>query len=366
MASATRLPLKSIAFTTAIVVSAGASRVSFRNLAISTFTGPGSYSRIVAFLIVVANIKNVPFAWHYRVFNAILKHCLFSLPNIPPPIAPATLFLPVITSSHSPLTECDYNFHKSNSTYFSDLDVTRSHLVCALLQPGIKALQHNRENKLVLDQQGNPVQGRWSIMLGGVMCSFKREIGMYQSFEMWSRLLCWDRKWIYVVTHFVKKGTVKPSAYILTDGSWFGGKGNKYKTVKGQEGKSREVDEKAIFASAISKYVIKLGRLTIHPEVSLNASGLLPPRPGGWATMAGPSGESTPETLEVEGEKEGEESETPENENHSDGGWDWKRVERENRRGLKFAEHFAALDALNQEFTGSQQPALGRYRDFMT
>ncbi|KAK0116619.1 hypothetical protein ONS96_012475 [Cadophora gregata f. sp. sojae] len=358
MASATRLPLKSIAFTTALVVSAGASRVSFKQLALTTFTGPGSYSRIVAALIVLANLKNVPFAWHFRVFNAILKHCLFSLPNIPPALAPSTLFLPVITTSHSPLTECDYNFHKSNSTYFSDLDVTRSHLVCALIQPGIKALQQNAQTKLVLDAQGKPVLGRWSIMLGGVMCSFKREIGMYQGFEMWSRLLCWDRKWIYVVTHFVKKGTVKPSAYILTDGSWFGGKG--YKTVKG-ESNSQEVDEKAIFASAISKYVIKLGRLTTHPEVSLNASGLLPPKPGGWATMSGPSGESTPETLEVEGEG----SETPESEG-SEEEWDWKRIEKENKRGLKFAEHFAALDGLNQEFTGSREAALGKYRDFLT
>ncbi|KAK0106929.1 hypothetical protein ONS95_003645 [Cadophora gregata] len=358
MASATRLPLKSIAFTTALVVSAGASRVSFKQLALTTFTGPGSYSRIVAALIVLANLKNVPFAWHFRVFNAILKHCLFSLPNIPPALAPSTLFLPVITTSHSPLTECDYNFHKSNSTYFSDLDVTRSHLVCALIQPGIKALQQNAQTKLVLDAQGKPVLGRWSIMLGGVMCSFKREIGMYQGFEMWSRLLCWDRKWIYVVTHFVKKGTVKPSAYILTDGSWFGGKG--YKTVKG-DSNSQEVDEKAIFASAISKYVIKLGRLTTHPEVSLNASGLLPPKPGGWATMSGPSGESTPETLEVEGEG----SETPESEG-SEGEWDWKRIEKENKRGLKFAEHFAALDGLNQEFTGSREAALGKYRDFLT
>ncbi|CZT09280.1 uncharacterized protein RCO7_04101 [Rhynchosporium graminicola] len=354
MASANRLPLKSIAFTSAIVVAAGASKVSFRNLLTSTFTGPGSYSRILAALIVLANIKNVPFAWHYRVFNAILKHCLFSLPNIPPPIAPSTLFLPVITSSHAPLTECDYNFHKSNSTYFSDLDVTRSHLVCALLQPGIKALQHNKQNKLVLDQQGKPVLGKWSIMLGGVMCSFKREIGMYQGFEMWSRMLCWDRKWIYVVTHFVKKGTVKPRAYILTDGSWFR-KG--YKTVKG-EAETQEVDEKAIFASAISKYVIKLGRLTTHPEISLEASGLLPPKPGGWAKM-GPSGESTPETLE-----EADASEAPESEASDE--WDWKRVERENKRGLKFAEHFGALDGLHQEFTGSRQPALGRYRDFMT
>lgn len=64
MASATRLPLKSIAFTTAVVVAAGASKVSFKNLAVSTFTGPGSYSRIVATLIVLANLKNGPFVWH--------------------------------------------------------------------------------------------------------------------------------------------------------------------------------------------------------------------------------------------------------------------------------------------------------------
>lgn len=182
------------------------------------------------------------------------------------------------------------------------------------------------------------------------MCSFKREIGMYQSYEMWSRILCWDRKWIYIVTHFVKKGTVKPKAYILTDGGWFS-KG--YKEVKGGSGDA-EIDEKAIFASAISKYVMKLGRLTIHPEVALASSGLLPAKPGGWASMNGrPSGESTPDTWEVESNGESIDE------------WDWKRIDAENKRGLAYVEHFAALDGLQQEFTGSREPALGRYRDFI-
>ena len=152
----------------------------------------------------------------------------------------------------------------------------------------------------------------------------------------------------------MKKGTVRPSAYILTDGTWFG---RGYKEVHGT--KSAEVDEKAIFASAISKYVVKLGRLTIHPEVSLAASGLLPPRPGGWATMTGPSGESTPETLDVEKE------ETTEAEKESADEWDWKRIDAQNEKGLKFVEHFAALDSLHDEFSGSQTPALGKYRDFL-
>jgi hypothetical protein len=205
--------------------------------------------------------------------------------------------------------------------------------------------------KLVLDKEGQPVRGRWSVMLGGVMCSFKREIGIYEGYEMWSRILCWDKKWIYCVTHFVKKGAVKPSAYILDDGSWFGGKG--YKKLEAKGGK--DVDEKAIFASAISKYVVKLGRLTVHPEVFLQASDMLPPKPGGWASMSGPSGESTPETLEV-----------ADTEVEVTDDWDWRKVEAENKKGLAFAEHFGELDALHDEFTGSQAPALGRYRDFIS
>lgn len=264
----------------------------------------------------------------------------------------------MITRSRSPLAECDYNFHKSNSTYFSDLDVTRSHLVCALLQPGIEALQRNPQTQLVRGPDGAPVAGRWSIMLGGVMCSFKREIGMYEGYEMWSRLLCWDRKWMYIVTHFVKRGAVKPRAYLLTDGGWFG---PGYRAVEGA-GPRRDVDEKAIFASAISKYVVKLGRLTIHPEVSLQASGLLPERPGGWATMTGPAGAPTPDPPEAESELAAADLESDERE----WDWDWKRVARENRRGLAIAANFASLDGLHQTFTGSQRPALGRYRDFLT
>ena len=259
--------------------------------------------------------------------------------------------------------ECDYNFHKSNSTYFSDLDVTRSHLVCCLFQPGIDKQQHNAREKLVLDKDGKPVPGRWSIMLGGTMCTFKREIEMYQGYEMWSRLLCWDRKWIYVVTHFVKKGTIRPSSYILTDGSWFGGKGQQ--NMRGPRKGGDDVDENAVFASAISKYVIKLGRLTIHPEVLLQASGLLPEKPGGWHSMAGVSGESTPEKLDIETSQVVVEKSEETNDTKSHDEWDWQRIVEQNEKGLKYVEHFAALDGLIGEFSGSKTAALGKYRDFL-
>jgi len=285
----------------------------------------------------------------------MLKHFLFSKPKIPKSQGPSSLFLPVITTSHTPISESDYNFHKSNSTYFTDADITRGHLVCCLLQPGIEKLHHNVKTKLVLDKEGKAVTGKFGMMLGSVMCSFKREIGIYESYEMWSRLLCWDRKWMYVVSHFVKKGTVRPTGYVLGDGSWFRKKG--YTKVEGAGG-DVELDQKAIFASAIGKYVVKLGRLTVHPEVVLQASGLLPDKPGGWATMTS-SGDSTPEL--------GESTQLVEDDEGVDAGdeWNWKRIEAENHRGLKFAEHFAALDGLNQEFSGSQSLALGKYRDFL-
>ena len=205
------------------------------------------------------------------------------------------------------------------------------------------------------------------------MCTFKREIGIYQGFEMWSRLLCWDRKWIYVVSHFVKKGTVRPSAYVLSDGTWLGGrgpKGYKFSTGPAKEDDGADVDEKAIYASAISKYVVKLGRLTIHPEVLLQASNMLPERPGGWHTMSGVSGESTPETLvDMEASNiDAKEAEAPNvdvTEGEMSDEWDWKRILAKNEQGLKYVEHFAALDGLHSEFSGSKTAALGKYRDFL-
>ncbi|RFU28535.1 hypothetical protein B7463_g7803, partial [Scytalidium lignicola] len=378
MASAAALPLKTMTFLAALGTAAGVSRLELRALVEKMYTGPGKYSRMLMTLFILGNIKNLPGMWHYRVLKGIYQHLLFSPPNIPDAERPSSLFLPVIMSSYVPLTECDYNLHKSNSTYYSDLDATRSHLVCCLLQPGIRAVQQNAKTKLVLDSTGKPVRGRWGMMLGSVHCSFKREIKPFQGYEMWTRLLCWDRKWIYVVTHFVKKGTVRPKAYILTDGSWFGGKGYAVKGDAAADVASAadidDIDEKAIFASAISKYVTKLGRLTIHPEVTLAACGYLPEgKPGGWASMSTPppqgwgstpvsesSGISTPEVVSGVSEEVGEGQEKKDEEKPA-----WKKIVEENEKGLEIARHFAALDELPKTFTGSKRAALGRFADFI-
>lgn len=210
---------------------------------------------------------------------------------------------------------------------------------------------------------------------------------------MWTRLLCWDRKWFYIVTHFVPKGSVAPVGWTLDPPSNFGvlpsflnpKKGGKNGTGTGFPDATvdmSEVDRSKIFASAISKYVMKVGRLTIHPEAILSLSNLLPPRQGGWNTMSGPSSEvQTPEEGEVDeqttmlgdsvfthipvahGAVGSENGGVKEAVAENDAGWTWQMIEAENEKGLKLANNFAELDGLPEAFTGNSAPALGYYPD---
>ncbi|KAK1778957.1 hypothetical protein QBC45DRAFT_352230 [Copromyces sp. CBS 386.78] len=303
------------------------------------FTGPGSVSRILLVVYMGLSWKNLPFMWHIRVFHAFLLHLLRRPPS---PLTPKSLFHPSITSSYTSPLETDYNLHKSNSTYFADLDVSRSHLVTHLLGPAMSVVGDNAKNKLVRDPAGNVVKGGFGIGLGAVFCSFRREIPPMKGYEMWSRILSWDRKWLYIVTHYVVKGKVKPT-------SWDGRKcgPTRPKIVRTEDGK--EVDDKDftkyVYATAISKYVFKLGRFTVHPSIVIEANGLLPERPGeGW--RGGETGTGTPEDL-------GEINENSE--------WDWKRVEYERRKGMEYAQHFAALDGVNSLFDGGEDGAIGKF-----
>ncbi|KAI5279723.1 hypothetical protein KEM54_004031 [Ascosphaera aggregata] len=45
----------------------------------------------------------------------------------------------------------DYNLHKSNSTYFSDLDVSRTALVTDIYTPGVELIRRELDQKLVDD-----------------------------------------------------------------------------------------------------------------------------------------------------------------------------------------------------------------------
>ena len=105
----------------------------------------------------------------------------------------------------------------------------------------------------------------------------------------------------------------------------------------------------AVFATAISKYVLKKGRLTIAPERLIAGSGLLPPR--------AECDESLP--AEPNLETEAAVAVAP------DCAAGWAAVEKERQRGLRFAQHFAQLDSLHEEFGAESRPVLGAYVDLL-
>ena len=271
----------------------------------------------------------------------------------------------MIISSRSGILECDYNIHKSNSTYFSDFDIGRLELLVNLFTPGTERTRKE------LAKEGSESFG---IMLGGVSCNFRKEIKPYESFEVWTRVLCWDRKWVYIIGHFVKKGAVTPKSYTLQpwrnvvvkkDGSAV----SSGYAVNGNDVKA--APHPAIFASCISKYVFKKGRLTIPPERVLRNSELLPPKPADHeippvSITPNPEATSFDVTAASMAEKltadnAGEVMAASLTAKAGSDFWDWERVEKERQRGMKIATLYNGLEALNDEFTADERPVLGCY-----
>lgn len=185
-----------------------------------------------------------------------------------------------------------------------------------------------------------------------------------------------------MVTHFVRKDAIKPKSFSM------------YPRQKNKNAGSRQVDNKedAIIASALSKIVFKKGRLTVPPEVLLQASGLLPPRPADLALLQTevypvPSKramaqeifdvgfrffesldlvwEATRNILISEPEDASSQSRSgsPDPTTTTKGDqWTWDMVEQERLRGLELASKLGALDGLAGEFT-AEADALGKHSD---
>ncbi|WQF88213.1 Putative HotDog domain superfamily protein [Colletotrichum destructivum] len=342
-----RFPVRVVRFirlATAGGLAYAAYRIHWRIVLASFFTGPGRISRILMLIFALLNLKNMPFVWTYRIWHAIIYHCFI---RKSPRLGPRSLFRPMISQSHAPIMEIDYNIHKSNSTYFADLDVSRTHLCTYLLRPGFRQLTHNATTKLVIDpKSGKPARGPLGIMLGAVHCSFRREITAYSPYEMWSRILSWDRKWLYVVTHFVPRGTARPTEWL--DPKFGTAHVRRRPSSASGDADSTAAWEKKIYATGVSKYVFKIGRLTVHPAVALEASELLPQRPGGWTGGDAGVGDEDVDLSDVA----------------DDGAWDWKMVEKRRREGMKYAAAFASMDDLHGWLDGADGgdgSALGKF-----
>lgn len=385
MSAFTKLPVIAAIAGAGASLAAMASSSTLRAL-ISRVLGisaPGGIWRLIAIILAITNLKSLPFVWHVsprppippkpslahppqiRLFRGLL----YQLYLQPTPLPQHALFQPLITSTRTPLAECDYNLHKSNSTYFSDLDISRTHLVTALLRRGIRQLSSTNPAERAPGTEAVP-SGKFAIALGGITCHFRRELAPYARFEIWTRLLCWDRKWLYLVSHMVRPGTAKPASFTLQP--WRDGKtaARDVREMAAEEAERlREKLKGAVFATSIAKYVVKKGRWTVPPETVLRNSGLLPAKPEEEESMANGDTAAPPSAAAA---ANGHATEPVDGSYvlpavaGGAGEWTWETVEAERLRGLKLAELFAGLDGLHDEFNGGVDGVLGEYSDMMT
>jgi Thioesterase-like superfamily len=262
------------------------------------------------------------------------------------------VFAAATITSYTSILETDYNLHKSNSTYFADMDISRTTCATPLYTPGagIVSKELDEEIAAAVVAEGKPRPKKklpMYIALGGTYCTFKREIKPLEKFTLKSQVVAWDEKWMYIVTYFLKAEKKKGEGPILA-------------------------------AIGLSKYCLKKGRLTVPIERVLRASGYLPARPDGSAvpipalaalsskdisSTATPQtqdgltettldevklveevsklGEHAPEVLQKQ-QKENAAAWTEEE-------WSWERIEEQRKKGLEIVHGFISLDNMLYE-----------------
>lgn len=174
------------------------------------------------------NAKNLLFAWHVRFFYYFFRYLFLpeNLLGYPEADLPTSPFAESRYDSRCNLMELDINIHKSNATYFEDLDSARTKLIVWVL------------NRFLKDSKQN--DGSWAfIPIGSVYCNFKNEIAPLQKYTMASRVIGWDHKWFFVESQFEMNDPANPT----------------------------------IAATAITKYVIKDGRRTVPPGEAFRRAG---------------------------------------------------------------------------------------------
>ncbi|KAK8007411.1 hypothetical protein PG989_001401 [Apiospora arundinis] len=158
--------------------------------------------------------------------------------------ADPALFRHNTMASRAILLDLDINVHKSNSTFFTDADVSRAALLTSMLSDALAG------------------QGGALFVLAGTQCKFLREIRPLQRYAVASQILTWTDKAFYVVTYFVSPRRGDAAAVCGLQGG---------PAVVLVDDKLR----KKVFAIMVSKYVFKAGRATVAPAEVFGAAGLL-------------------------------------------------------------------------------------------
>lgn len=207
----------------------------------------GKVWKILLAIYAISSIKTLPLAYVARFYlsvarNLILSKSKYHKGNNKNSYGITTekkgdlaVFTPVTYSSYVSPLEYDMFLHKSNSTYFADLDMARTKLLCHVFQKGFYSYMDNEHG----DFKKKLFSNIPFIPVARVECTFKKELKLFESYEVVSRVGAWDDKWLYVISKFVKPHS------------------------------------KRVHCIGITRYVFKTGRVTVPPKTIVERSGLL-------------------------------------------------------------------------------------------
>lgn len=101
--------------------------------------------------------------------------------------------------------DLDTNFHMNNGRYMTLLDLGRLDL---LLRTGSAAPAFKR---------------KWYPVLAAVQMRFRKPLNLFQKFEIHTRIVSWDGKWVYLEQKILRKGSLVTHAFLK--GAFVGPKG---------------------------------------------------------------------------------------------------------------------------------------------
>ncbi|KAG0230331.1 hypothetical protein BGW41_002551 [Actinomortierella wolfii] len=141
------------------------------------------YVRRVILLVLLLNIKSLPGMFHAKMGLRIASTQLYSIRHAKPfRIKPTDSS---IVRERVWVDDLDLNFHFSNSSYGKNCDYARVKYVISLFGPSVLPLHPMR---------------RIAFALGGNQYFFKKEITLFQSYEIRTRLIAWSPKW-FIIQH---------------------------------------------------------------------------------------------------------------------------------------------------------------------
>lgn len=160
-----------------------------------------------------------------------------------------SLFAPVLATSYTTLPLTQHGSLKASNELLNDLDHNNTQLILALFKKALRPCRHGHYAK--------------TFHIGGTSCSFHRRIPPFTKYQISSRVLCWNHKWLYVVTSVSKPGSCISMPRLQAPI-------NIYDQLEAES----ELDH--VYASAITQYVFKKGHNTCTPGSIMDECNLLP------------------------------------------------------------------------------------------